>query len=218
VRQVLKHERLRFDGDVFHLDQGLKLLARPVRADVPIFLATLTPAGLRLTGEVADGWIPTLFSPDHIDVFRPYLEEGTRVSGRPLSSLEIAPHVQIVVDEDRERARDSLRPYVALYVGGMGSRQKNFYNEVVGRYGFEQQARVIQDLYLGGKKLDAMKQVPAKLIDSIAIAGPPDYVGERLGAWAAAGVNLLLAAIQAPTQEHRLRTIEIVASSAKAVH
>jgi F420-dependent oxidoreductase-like protein len=218
VRQILKQERLRFDGEVFQLEQGLKLLARPVRTEIPIFLATLTPAGLRLTGEMGDGWIPTLFSPDRLEVFRPYLEEGAKVSGRPLSSLEIAPHVQIVVDNDRERARDSLRPYVALYLGGMGSRQKNFYNQVVRRYGFEKEARTIQDLYLGGKKLDAMKQVPPALIDSVAIAGPPDYVEERLGSWAAAGVSLLLAAIQAPTQEHRLRTIEIVASSAKAVH
>jgi F420-dependent oxidoreductase-like protein len=214
VRQVLKQERLRFDGEVFHLDQGLKLLAKPLRSAVPIYLATLTPAGLRLTGEIADGWIPTLFSPEHMDVFKPSLEEGAAASGRSLSSLEIAPYVQIVVDDDRERARDSLRPWVALYVGGMGSKQKNFYNEVVCRYGFEQQARSIQDLYLGGKRLDAMRQVPPELIDSIAIAGPADYVRDRLGSWAAAGVSLLLAAIQAPSQEQRLRTIEIVAAGA----
>src|SRR5579864_2652379 len=84
VRQVLKQERLRFDGEVFHLDQGLKLLAKPLRSAVPIYLATLTPAGLRLTGEIADGWIPTLFSPEHMDVFKPYLEEGATASGRSL--------------------------------------------------------------------------------------------------------------------------------------
>ena len=218
VRQVLRQERVRFTGDVFQLDQGLKLLARPLRAEVPIFLATLTPAGLRLTGEIADGWIPTLYSPEHMRVFRPYLEEGARASGRPLSSLQIAPFVQVVIAEDRDKARDALRPWTALYVGGMGSRQKNFYNEVVQRYGFADAARSIQELYLAGKKLDAIRQVPAELIDSVAIAGPADYVRERLNVWAGAGVTMLLAAIQAPTQRDRLQTIEVLATSAQAVH
>jgi F420-dependent oxidoreductase-like protein len=218
VRQVLRQERLRFNGEVFQLDQGLKLLAHPIRPDIPIFLATLSPAGLRLTGEVADGWIPTLFSPDHIDVFRPELEAGARAAGRPLGAIEIAPHVQVVIDDDRARARDALRPWAALYVGGMGSRTKNFYNEVVQRYGFGEEARAIQELYLTGKKLEAMRQVPDALIDSIAIAGPPDYVADCLGKWSAAGVTLLLAGVVAPTQAQRLKSLEILAASAKPVH
>lgn len=218
VRQILRQERLRFDGEIFHLDQGLKLLARPLRAEVPIFFATLTPGGLRLTGELADGWIPTLFSPDHMDVFRPYLEEGARQSGRSLDTLEIAPHVQILIADDRAKARDALRPWAALYVGGMGSREKNFYNEVARRYGFADAARAIQELYLTGKKIEAMRQVPAELIDSVAIAGPPDYVGERLAAWSSAGVTTLLAAIEGPTQAHRLQTIEILAAQSAMVH
>jgi F420-dependent oxidoreductase-like protein len=218
IRQILRQERVRFSGDVFKLDQGLKILARPVRAEVPIFLATLTPAGLRLTGEIADGWIPTLFSPEHMDEFRPYLEEGARASGRSVSSLQIAPFVSVVIDGDRDKARDALRPWVALYVGGMGSRQKNFYNEVVQRYGFGEAARSIQESYLTGKKLDAIHQVPAELIDSIAIAGPRDYVEQRLAAWSAGGVTMLLAAIQAPSQAQRLQSIEILAASAQAVH
>jgi len=104
VRRVLRQERLRFKGEVFTLDQGLKLLARPVRDAVPIFLATLTPGGLRLTGEVADGWIPTLFSPDHLDLFRPELEAGARAAGRSLDSLEIAPYVPVLIDDDRSAA------------------------------------------------------------------------------------------------------------------
>lgn len=218
VRQVLRRDRLEYDGEIFKLDKGLKLLARPLRAELPIFLATLTPAGLRLTGELADGWIPTLFAPEHMDVFRPSLEEGARASGRSLESLEIAPYVQVVVDDDRTRAQDALRPWVALYVGGMGSRQKNFYNEVVSRYGFEKEARAIQDLYLGGKKLEAIRSVPPALIDSIAIAGPEDFVRERMAAWAAAGVTMLLAGVVGQTQEHRLRTIEILSATAQPVH
>ncbi len=141
VRQVLRRDRLVFDGDVFHLDMGLKLLAHPVREMVPIYLATLTPGGLRLTGELADGWIPTLFAPEHIDLFRPELEFGARLAGRSLDSLAIAPHVPVSIDDDRARAREPLKPWVALYVGGMGSRAKNFYNDLVRALPRRQKAR-----------------------------------------------------------------------------
>jgi len=218
VRQVLRRERLEFQGEVFQLHQGLKLLARPVRATVPIFLATLTPAGLRLTGELADGWMPTLFSPDHFDLFRADLEAGARSTGRPLDSLTIAPHVPVIIDDDRARARDAVRPWAALYVGGMGSRTKNFYNDVVARYGFAEEARTIQDLYLTGRQREAIRLVPDALVDAITIAGPAAYVRERLAAWSAAGVTLLVAAVQGKIQDERLRTIEILAAAAAAVH
>ena len=218
VRQVLRRERLEFRGEVFELDQGLKLLAHPVRATVPIFLATLSPAGLRLTGELADGWMPTLFSPEHMDVFRPDLEAGARAAGRPLASLVIAPHVPVMVDDDRSRARDAVRPWVALYVGGMGSRKKNFYNEVVTRYGYAEEARVIQDLYLTGKQREAIRQVPDALVDAITIAGPAGYVRDRLAAWSAAGVSLLVAAVHGKTQDDRLQTVEILSAATADVH
>jgi len=170
VRQVLRRERLEFRGEVFQLDKGLKLLARPVRATVPIFLATLTPAGLRLTGELADGWMPTLFSPEHMDVFRAELETGARAGGRSLSSLAIAPHVPVVIDDDRARARDAVRV------------------------------------------------VPDALVDAITIAGPAGYAREQLAAWSAAGVTLLVAAVQGKTQDDRLRTVEILAAATAGVH
>src|SRR3989442_15704072 len=122
LRQVLRRDRLLFEGQVFQLDKGLKLLVRPVRETVPIYLATLTPGGLRLTGELADGWIPTLFSPDHMDLFRPELEAGPKISGRSLDSLALPPHVPVSIDDDRVRAREALKPWVGLYVRGMGSR------------------------------------------------------------------------------------------------
>ena len=218
VRRVLRQERLRFEGEIFTLNQGLKLLARPVRPTVPIFLATLTPAGLRLTGEVADGWIPTLFSPDHLDLFRPELEAGALAAGRSLDSLEIAPYVPVLIDDDRSAARDAIRPWVALYVGGMGSRAKNFYNEVVQRYGFKEEARDIQELYLTGKKLEAIRRVPDTLVDAITIVGPPDYVRERVEAWSSAGVTLLLASVQGKTQADRLRTLQILSAAGSAVY
>ena len=217
VRQVLRRDRLLFEGEVFHLDKGLKLLARPIRETVPIYLATLTPGGLRLTGELADGWIPTLFSPEHMDLFRPELEAGARVSGRSLDSLAIAPHVPVSIDEDRARAREALKPWVALYVGGMGSKSKNFYNDLVSRYGFAEDARTLQELYLGGKQLEAIKRVPDALVDAISIAGPASYVGERLGVWASAGVTALLASVHGKTQPERLRTLEMLAAAASSV-
>jgi F420-dependent oxidoreductase-like protein len=217
VRQVLRRDRLLFDGDVFHLDKGLKLLAHPVREAVPIFLATLTPGGLRLTGELADGWIPTLFAPEHMDLFRPELEFGARLAGRSLDSLAIAPHVPVSIDDDRARAREALKPWVALYVGGMGSRTKNFYNDLVSQYGFADDARTLQELYLGGKKLEAIRRVPDALVDAISIAGPPSYVRERLGVWASAGVTMMLASVHGKAQPERLRTLEMLAAAAGAV-
>ena len=218
VRQVLRRDRLLFEGEVFHLDKGLKLLARPVRETVPIYLATLTPGGLRLTGEVADGWIPTLFSPGHMDLFRPSLEAGARIAGRSLDSLAVAPHVPVSIDDDRPRAREALKPWVALYVGGMGSKSKNFYNDLVRQYGFADDARTLQELYLGGKQLEAIRRVPDALVDAISIAGPPSYVREQLGVWASAGVTTMLASVHGKTQTDRLRTLEMLAAAAGEVH
>ncbi len=217
VRQVLRRDRLRFTGEVFQLDMGLKLLAHPVRETVPIYLATLTPGGLRLTGELADGWIPTLFSPAHVVLFRPELEAGARISGRSLDSLAVAPHVPVSIDDDRARARDTLKPWVALYVGGMGSRTKNFYNDLISQYGFADDARMLQELYLGGKQLEAIRRVPDALVDAISIAGPPSYVREQLAEWKSAGVTTLLASIHGKTQPERLHTIELLAAAAGAV-
>jgi F420-dependent oxidoreductase-like protein len=218
VRQVLRRDRLLFDGQVFHLDKGLKLLAHPVRDTVPIYLATLTPGGLRLTGELADGWIPTLFSPEHMDLFRPQLEAGAQIAGRSVDSIAIAPHVPVSIDDDRARAREALKPWVALYVGGMGSKSKNFYNDLVSQYGFADDARTLQELYLGGKQLEAIRRVPDALVDAISIAGPASYVRERLAVWASAGVTTLLASVHGKAQADRLRTLEMLAAAAGAVH
>src|SRR5437588_7921862 len=152
VRQVLRRDRLLFDGQVFQLDKGLKLLAHPVRETVPIYLATLTPGGLRLTGELADGWIPTLFSPEHMDLFRPELEAGARIAGRSVDSIAIAPHVPFSIDDDRARAREALKPWVALYVGGMGSKSKNVYNDLVSKYGLAAESHTMQEVDRGRKQ------------------------------------------------------------------
>jgi F420-dependent oxidoreductase-like protein len=218
VRSVLRREPLVYQKEIFTLTQGLKLRAKPIRSVVPIFLATLTPGGLRLTGEVADGWMPTLLAPERMDLFLPDLEEGARKAGRSVADIDIAAAVSVSIDDDRERARETVRPWVAFYVGGMGSRTKNFYNETVRRYGFTDDAIAIQELYLTGKRLEATRRVPDALLDLVTIAGPMATVSARFDAYAAAGVGTIVTGVHsAPTQEARLRTIEQLAAVAQPV-
>ncbi len=215
VNQVLGRQPVRFEGEVFQLTQGLKLLAHPVRSRVPIFLATITPAGVRLAAELADGWMPILYSPVHADVFRTDLEAGLARAGRDRSVLEIAPTMPAVVTDDLARGYDALRPWVALYVGGMGSKAKNFYNETVRRYGFEAEARQIQDLYLSGNKRGAIAAVPDALVDAVALSGPPARIRERVQACAQAGATLLIVHVEAAdSQAGRLQALEALAAVA----
>ena len=171
VRQALSRERLEFHGETLELPlpdgpgKALKLTIAPVQERIPIYLAAIGPNNTRLAGEVADGWIPTLFSPEHVAEFRPLLEEGAARAGRDLNGFDIAPTVQVFVTDDLAGARDAMRPFIALYVGGMGSRKQNFYNQLVQRYGFEDAAREVQDLYLDGKREEAMAELPDELID-----------------------------------------------------
>src|SRR5215470_4704465 len=162
IRMALARERVEFHGETLELPlpngpgKALKLTISPVQQPIPIYLAAIGPKNTALAAEISDGWIPTLFSPEHVSELRPLLEEGAQRSGRSLKGFDVAPTVNVCVSDDLETARNLMRPFIALYVGGMGSRQQNFYNNLVCRYGFEQQARQIQDLYLEGKREEAM--------------------------------------------------------------
>jgi alkanesulfonate monooxygenase SsuD/methylene tetrahydromethanopterin reductase-like flavin-dependent oxidoreductase (luciferase family) len=143
-----------------------------------------------------------------VDGSRALLEEGAARSGRSLDDgFDIAPNVQVSIDDDVDRARDAMRPYVALYVGGMGSRDKNFYNRLVQRYGFEDAAREIQDLYLDGKKVEAAAAIPPELIDLVSLAGPREIVRERLEVYRDAGVGTLILSIVDFDPERRKQTV-----------
>jgi F420-dependent oxidoreductase-like protein len=214
TRLALKRQPVRYEGSVFTLNQGLKLMLHPLRADVPIYLATLTPQGLRLTSELADGWMPTMFSPEQMDRFVPLLEEGAARSGRDLKGLAIAPLVPVAVADDARTGRDMVRPWAALYIGGMGSRERNYYNRTVAGYGFEAEARRIQDLYLHGQKIEAAGAIPDALLDAVTITGPPAKIRERLAAHQAAGVGTLLARIHAGDHKAELAAIETLAAAA----
>jgi alkanesulfonate monooxygenase SsuD/methylene tetrahydromethanopterin reductase-like flavin-dependent oxidoreductase (luciferase family) len=142
------------------------------------------------------------------------LEEGAARSGRSLEGFEMAPTVQSYVSDDREMARNLMRPGLALYIGGMGSRKQNFYNNLVKRYGFEEAAEEVQNLYLDGKKAEAGEAIPAELIDQIALCGPKDFVRERIAAFRDAGVGTLMVSPMAFTTEDRIEQLRAVAELA----
>jgi F420-dependent oxidoreductase-like protein len=220
VRKALARERLEFHGETIELPlpdgpgRALKLTIAPVQERVPVYLAAIGPNNTRLAGEIADGWIPTLFSPEHVGEFRPLLEEGAARSGRSLDGFDIAPTVNVFITDDLATARDAMRPFLALYVGGMGSRERNFYNQLVQRYGFEDAARSVQDLYLEGRREEAMAALPDALIDLVSLCGPAGRVRERLTAYREAGVGTLGVTPMAWDREGRLQQLRLVAELA----
>jgi F420-dependent oxidoreductase-like protein len=221
VRLALSRERLEYHGETLELPlpdgpgKALKLTIGPVQERIPIYLAAIGPKNTELTGEIADGWLPTFFSPEHVGLFRELLGEGAARAGRSVDEVEIAPMVSAHISDDIETARNLMRPGIALYVGGMGSRRQNFYNKLVQRYGFEDAAREIQDLYLDGKKQEACAAIPAELIDQVSLVGPRDRVAERIAAFRDAGVGTLIAspiAFDAAGQAEQLRTLAELAA------
>src|SRR3954466_3356039 len=219
VRMALARERVEYHGDSYELPipngpgKALKLMIPPVQPKVPIYIAAIGPKNTALTGEIADGWIPTFFSPEYMHEAKKLLEEGAakRDGGKLPDDFDIAPTVQIAIDDDIERARDVMRPVLALYIGGMGSRDKNFYNQLVSRYGFEDAAKKVQDLYLDGKKDEAAAALPGELIDQTALVGPVDRVKERLELYREAGVGTLITTPIAPDMEGRRKMLHALA-------
>jgi F420-dependent oxidoreductase-like protein len=222
VRMALARERVEFHGETLELPlpdgpgKALKLTISPVQDSIPIYLAAIGPKNTTLAGEIADGWIPTLFSPQHVSELRPLLQEGADRAGRSLDGFDIAPTVQVFVTDDLKGARDAMRPFIALYVGGMGSRKQNFYNQLVSRYGFEEQAKKVQDFYLEGKREEAMAAIPDELIDTVSLCGPPDVVRDRLAVYRDAGVGTLGVTPIAFTKPERLEQLRLVAELASA--
>ena len=220
LRMALARERVEFKGETLELPlpdgpgKALKLIISPVQERIPIYLAAIGPKNTAVAGEIADGWIPTLFSPEHVSELLPLLEEGAARSGKSLDGFDIAPTVSVFITDDLEAARNAMRPFIALYVGGMGSREQNFYNQLVRRYGFEDDAARIQDLYLEGKREEAMAAIPDRLIDSVSLCGPKDVVRDRLAVYRDAGVGTLGVTPTAFTAEARLEQLRLLAELA----
>jgi F420-dependent oxidoreductase-like protein len=217
VRMALRREVVRYDGKTIALPlpggegKPLKMIIRPPRAEVPIYLASIGPRNTELCGEIADGWIPIWYAPEHAARLREPLATGAACAGRSTDDIAIAPMVYTRIDEDLDAARDALRPHVALYVGGMGSRRHNFYNALVSSYGFEAAAALIQDLYLDGRKDDAAARVPDELVDMVCLCGSVERVADRLAAYADAGVDTVISSPVATSAEDRLQQLRLLA-------
>lgn len=181
-----EHYRIPYDGpDATGLGKPLKMMLRPLRAEIPIYLAAIGPRNVALAFEIADGWLPIFVAPERFaDAF------GERfATARP--GFEIAATASVLVGDDVQALRDSLKPQLALYVGGMGAKGKNFYNSLVSRYGWEAEAEKIQDLYLAGHQRDAIAAVPDELVDAVALVGPKERIRDRLEAWRETPVTTL---------------------------
>jgi len=203
VRMVLRREGVvEYHGEYYDipvrggtgLGKPLKLIIHPLRKQIPIYLAAIGPKNVALAGEIADGWLPVFLSPKRMNEFRESLDAGfaKRTDDKSFDDFDIAPTVSVVMGDDVKACRDKVRPNIALYVGGMGARGKNFYNDLACRYGYEEAASKIQDLYLTGRKAEAMAAIPDALIDEVALCGPKERIAELLGAWREAGVKTLI--------------------------
>ena len=201
-RQVWKRERVEYDGRYYTLplpaDRGtglgkpLKIIAKPVRERIPIWIASLGPKNVEMTAEVADGWLPIFFMPERADdVWGADLAAGRAKRSPELGPLEIAAGGLVAIGDDAADIAELSRPMVALYVGGMGAKGRNFYNDLMCRYGYEAEAAKIQDLYLEGKKDEAAAIVPKELLELTNLCGPEGFVRDRLEAFKEAGVSVL---------------------------
>ncbi len=206
VREILRREKpLEYHGEHYDipftgegatgLGKPLKLIVHPKRADLPIYIAAIGPKNVELAAEIADGWLPIFFSPYRLqETYGAALDAGFAKAGggKDLKSFDIAPTISVLIGDDLETLRGFVKPMAALYIGGMGARGKNFYNDLACRYGFEAEAKEIQDLYLDGKKAEATAAVPDDLVDEIALIGPRERIIDRLDAWKESGITTMI--------------------------
>ncbi|MFT4520262.1 MAG: F420-dependent oxidoreductase-like protein [Halioglobus sp.] len=199
MRQIMSREGpVEFDGKIYQLPnkgEGTTGFGKPLKSildgcpDLPIYTASITPAGLRCAGEVADGVFPVWMDPNKYDIIGEHLEAGFAKAGngKSLKDFDVAPFVTVAANDDLDAAFDSLRPWIALYIGGMGAKGKNFYHDYATRLGYGDVATRIQDLYLAGNKEEATALVPNQLLDEVSLIGSHDRIRERLGSWKEAG-------------------------------
>jgi F420-dependent oxidoreductase-like protein len=204
LRKILAREApLEHEGEHYQIPyrgEGASGLGKPLksilhgRRDLEIFTASISPNGVTCSAEVADGLMPVWMSPERFDYFEPHLKKGFEKAGggKSLADFKIAPFVTCVLGDDVEKCRMPVKGMLALYIGGMGARSKNFYNDYATRLGYEKDAKRIQDLYLDGKKMEATAAVPDALVDEIALVGPRERIVERLQAWKASPVTDML--------------------------
>lgn len=227
VRLALSRETVRYAGTHWTLPlpdgpgKAIKLTVHPVRDRIPVYLATVGPKNSQLAGEIADGWLGVFFSPEHADGALDPIRAGRRAAGRgteadPLAGFDVVPTVPVVIADDLDAAADPLRANAALYVGGMGSREQNFYNALARRMGFDQAAEEIQNLYLDRKPRDAAAAVPRDFIDATSLIGPIERIRDRMHAYAEAGVTTLTVTPGASDLAGRIATLRALAGALEA--
>jgi F420-dependent oxidoreductase-like protein len=221
-RKVWRRERVEAHGKFYDIpltrDRGgsglgkpLKLINHPVRERIPMTLAALGPRNVQLAAELFEGWEPIFYLPERAhDAFGDALEAGRAKRSTDLPPLEITVDTKVLITEDADEkaaGEQQVRDHLALYVGGMGARGKNFYNDLAARFGFAEAAAEIQNLFLSGKKAEAAAAVPTELVDGISLIGPSAWVAGRVAAFARAGVTTLNATPIAATHEHRVKDV-----------
>jgi F420-dependent oxidoreductase-like protein len=209
LRQVFRREVVRFEGEHFQvpfpggagLGKPLRSTVHPVRADIPILLAAEGPKNVAMAAEIADGWIALFYSPHDDQLYRASLAEGFARprARRTADNFEVTCAVSVEIDDDVEAAADRLRPMLALYIGGMGARGVNFHYEVFARMGFEGECARIQELYLDGRKDEAIGAVPLAMVEKVALVGPRDKIADDLAAWEESLVTTMLVSGSAET-------------------
>jgi F420-dependent oxidoreductase-like protein len=219
VRKALGRETLRHEGDFWTLPlpdgpgKALKLTVHPVREGLPLYLASVGPKNLELTGEIADGWLGIFFAPEHAAESMDHIRTGRAKAGKDMTGFDVVPTVPVVFGDDLQACAEPLRHYAALYVGGMGSREQNFYNRLAVRMGYGDAAEKVQDLYLARQHRDAADAVPFEFIDRTSLIGPKERVRGRLAAYAEAGVTTLSVASYAGSLEDRVGALRTLAEA-----
>jgi F420-dependent oxidoreductase-like protein len=219
VKAALRRERVSYAGKHFTLPlpdgpgKPLKLIVHPVRAEIPIYLASIGPKNLELTGEIADGWLAIFFSPEHAGEQLERIAKGREKVGKTLEGFDVVPTTPLIVDDEWELAAESVRPYAALYIGGMGSREQNFYNNLACRMGYEAEAAECQDLYLAKDYAGAAAKVPLGFIDSTSLLGPRERITEKLQALAEAGVTTLSVSVALQDLERGMAALRVAAEA-----
>jgi F420-dependent oxidoreductase-like protein len=219
IRLAFARERVSYSGDHYTLPlpdgpgKPLKMIIHPVREYMPIYLAAIGPKNLELAGEKCDGWLAIFFDPEFAQDQMASIRAGKEKAGRADAPFDIVPTTPIVVGDDVKACADPIRGYASLYVGGMGSREQNFYNRLAVRMGYEKEAKEIQDLYLDRKYDDAAAAVPFEFIDRTALLGSVDRIAERMQVLAAAGVTTLNISGGGATQEQRIATLRAAAEA-----
>jgi F420-dependent oxidoreductase-like protein len=213
VKMALRREKVRYEGEHYVLPlpdgpgKALQLTVHPVRENIPLYLAAVGPKNLELAGELFDGWLAIFYSPEYAKEALGSIEAGRAKVGKTLDGFDVVPTMPIVVGEDPRACADPIRWYAALYVGGMGSREKNFYNQLAVRMGFDDAAKQVQDLYLSRDYDGAAAAVPYEFIEQTSLLGTKEHIADRMRVLAASGVTTLTLSPFGATQEEKLATL-----------